>query len=142
GVDHRSGDPGEVLRALQRRRGGRQIRAQRIAWRRREAETLDRDVEIELVDAGAILHRVDQPQRGLDAEHAEILDERHVVRLEPGLVDQEFDVVRLAARFDPLAALYRQAGLLHTLVRLSHHAANMSGSVGDRRHEGLAEYFL
>ena len=50
-VDRRIGDAGEILRALQRGRLRREIGAQRIARRRREAEALDRDVEIEVVDA-------------------------------------------------------------------------------------------
>ncbi len=33
-----------------------------------EAEPVDGDVEIEAVAAGAVLHRIDEPQRGVDAE--------------------------------------------------------------------------
>ncbi len=33
-----------------------------------EAEALDRDVEIEVVDARAILHRIDDAQRRIDAD--------------------------------------------------------------------------
>src|SRR5262249_41592843 len=141
-VDHRIGDAGQILRALDRRRRGGEIRAQRIAGRGREAEPSDRDVEIELVDAGAILHRVDQPQRGLDAEHAEILDERHVMRLEPGLVDEEFDRHLLTACVHALAALHRKAGLLQQLIGAAKQGSVLTGAVGDGRHERLAEDFL
>ena len=44
-------------------------------------EAVHRDVEVELLDAGAELHRVDNPHGGIDAERCEILDVRRVVRL-------------------------------------------------------------
>ena len=83
--------PARFCEPFDRGRLRREIGAQRIARRRGEAEAVDRDVEVEIVDARAILHRVDDAQRRLDAEHAEVLDVGQVVRLEGRLVDQEFD---------------------------------------------------
>ena len=57
----------------------------------RHAETLDGHVEIEILDAGAILHCIDHAQGGLDADGAEILDVGRVVRLQLRLIEQEFD---------------------------------------------------
>ena len=45
-------------------------------------EALDGHVEIEILHAGAVLHGIDQPQAGLDAECAEILDVGRMVRLQ------------------------------------------------------------
>ena len=44
------------------------IGAQRVARRCGEAEALDGDVEIEVVDARAVLHRIDDAQGRVDAE--------------------------------------------------------------------------
>ena len=62
-----------------------------------------------ILDAGAILHGVDQRAAGVDAERAEILDEGRMVRLERRLVEQEFDGEHLAVRQQPLAVLDRKA---------------------------------
>ena len=44
-----------------------------IARRRGKAEALNRDVEVETIDACAILDRIDNAQGRVDAQHAQIL---------------------------------------------------------------------
>src|SRR5262249_43139011 len=85
-IDDRIGYAGEVLRAAHR--GGLRGKeaAQRVAGCARETEPLHRQVEVEIVDALAVLHGVDDSQVRLDTQRSEILDERHVVRLERRLV--------------------------------------------------------
>ena len=81
-IDDWIGNAGEILRAPHS--GGRRgkITPQRVAGRARKTEPLNREVKIEIVDALAILHGVDDTQVRLDAQRREILDERHVMRLE------------------------------------------------------------
>src|SRR6185369_4607139 len=86
---------------------GAEIGAKRVSRRGREIEALHTDIEVEFVDALAELHRIDNPQGGIDAKGRKILDERHVMRLEGGLVDEEFERDRLAPSIDPLAVLDR-----------------------------------
>ena len=62
--------PARFCVPLMRGRLRREIGAQRIARRRGKAQALDGDVEIETVDARAVLHRIDDAQRRLDAERA------------------------------------------------------------------------
>src|SRR5579863_2758704 len=141
-IDRRIGNAGEVVRALERRRLRGKERAQRIARRRGEAEPVDGDVEIEAVAAGAVLYRIDDAQARLDAEDAEILDERRVMRLEGRLVNQELDGHGLAARQNELAVLDRATGLLDELRGLAQQRAILAGAVGDRRLVRLAEDLL
>src|ERR1041385_6655834 len=49
-VDYRIGNSSQIERAIHLRRLGGEIRAERVAGRRREVETLNGDVEIEFVD--------------------------------------------------------------------------------------------
>src|SRR5207302_2791746 len=107
-----------------------------------EPEALHRDVEVEIVDAPAILHRVDHAETGLDADGAEILDEWHVVRLKGRLVDQELDIDALARRADALAVLDGEACLLKQLRSLAQERAVLARAVGHRRHEWLAEHLV
>ena len=46
---------------------------QRIAGRARETEALHDEIEVEIVDPLAILHRVDDAGGGVDADQTEIL---------------------------------------------------------------------
>src|SRR6202035_795854 len=108
-------------------------RPQRIAWRRRKAEAVDGDVEVETVAAGAILHRIDDTHRGVDAQCAEILDERPMVRPKRVLVDQEFDGDALAVRQYALAVGDDAAGVVEKLRGLAQLGAILAGAVGHRR---------
>src|SRR3954453_20473699 len=87
-------------------------RTHRISGRRRDRRTLDGDVEVEILDRGAVLHRIDQPQRGLDAERAEILEKHRMVRLKRRLVEQELDFEDLAVRQGSLPVLHLAAGVV------------------------------
>src|SRR5471032_1823202 len=97
-IDRRVGDAGMVLRAFDGRRLRGEISAQRIARRRGKAEAVHRDIEIEIVDTFAVLNRVDDAHGGRNAERAEILDVGKMMRLQPRLVEQEFEAERLAVR--------------------------------------------
>ena len=82
-------------------------------------ETIDRDVEVEAVKPRPVLNRIDQANGRVDAERCEVLDERHVVWLEGGLIEQEFDGDRFAAGQDALAVLDGAACFLKKLRRLA-----------------------
>src|SRR6266702_6047402 len=141
-IDGRIGDAGEIVRALGRRRLGGEKRTQSIPRRRRQGEAKYRHIEVKLVDAGAILHRIDDPQRRLDAESAEILDEWQVVGLDPRVLGEKLDGNALAVRADTLAILDDVTRLLQELVRLAQERAVLARTVGDRRHERLAEHLV
>ena len=81
-IDGGIGNAGEIVGAFERRGLGGEKRSQRIPRRRREAEAIDGDIEVERVAPRAILHGVDNAQASIDAERLEITDERHVMRLE------------------------------------------------------------
>src|SRR5262249_57039466 len=89
--------------ALHRGGLGRKIAPQRVAGRGRKGKPLNREVEVEIIDAVAVLHGVDDAEIRLDAQRPEILDERHVMRLERRLVEQALDADRLTLRPDPPA---------------------------------------
>ena len=90
-VDDGIGDPREVARPLSGRRLRRKEGPHAIARRGRQGKPLRGHVEIEGVDARAILHRIDQARRtGLDAKDAKALDEGLVMRLEARLVEFPF----------------------------------------------------
>src|SRR5262249_49878637 len=110
---------GEILRALQLRGLGGKIAPQRIAGGAGEAEPLDDEVEVEIVDALAVLYGVDQAESGVDAERAQVLDERHVMGLERRLVEQELDADPLALWRHALAVLDRETCLLQQRARLA-----------------------
>ena len=88
------------------------IASQRIAGSARETEALYRQVKIEIVDPLAVLHGIDNAQSRLNPQHAEVLDERHVMRLERRLIEQEFDTDPFALRRHALAVLDHVAGVL------------------------------
>jgi hypothetical protein len=88
------------------------------------------------------LHGIDHPHRGLDAENAEVLQERRVVRLERRLVEQEFDSEDIAIRQQPLAVLNDAAGGIEQLRRLAQEAPVLARPVGHRRHKGFAEHLV
>ena len=67
----------------------REIAPQAIARGRREAEALDRHVEIEIVQRALICDRIDDAEPGVDAERARFLM-KGCVRLERRL-EQELD---------------------------------------------------
>src|SRR5437879_4549048 len=67
-IHDRIGYPGEILRALDGRRLRREVGPQSVPGGGREAEAIDRYIEIEAVDAGVILHRIDDAQGRLDPE--------------------------------------------------------------------------
>src|SRR5262249_15900232 len=90
-IDDWIGNAGEILRALHRGGLRGKITPQRVARRAPQAEQVNREVEVEIIDPFAILYRVNNAQSRLDAQRPEILDERHVMRLKRRLVDQEFD---------------------------------------------------
>src|SRR5262249_15948214 len=81
-VDDRIGDAGEVVGTRGRGRLRGEIGAQRVAGRAEEAVPLDAEVEVEGVDPQLVLDRVDDTDGRIDAERGEVLDQRHVVRLE------------------------------------------------------------
>src|SRR5262249_11737920 len=93
-IDDWIGNAGEILRALHRGGLRRKITPQRVAGRARKTEPLNRQVKVEVVHALAILHGVDDAQVRLDAKRSEVLDERHVMRLERRLAEQELDADR------------------------------------------------
>src|SRR5262245_63767458 len=103
---------GEILRALHRGGLRRKITPQRVAGRARKGESLNRVVEIKIIDPFAILYRVNNAQGRLDAQRPKILDERHVMRLKRRLVYQEFDADWLTLQRHPLAVLDNEASLL------------------------------
>src|SRR6266508_3151878 len=115
---------------------------QRVAGRARKTEPLNREVEIEVVDALAILHGVDDAQVCLDAQRPEILDERHVMGLKRRLVDQEFDADRLALRHHPLAVLDDEASLLQERAGLAQQRTILTRSIGNRRDESFSECLI
>jgi hypothetical protein len=92
------GNAGEILRALHCGGLRGKITTQRVAGRARKGESLNREVEVEIIDPFAILYRVNNAQSRLDAQRPEILDERHVMRLKRRLVYQEFDADWLTLR--------------------------------------------
>src|SRR4029077_3803759 len=141
-IDRWIGDAGAIERARHARRLRGEIRAQRVTRRSREIEALDRDVIVEFIDALAELNRIDDAQGRIDAEHPEVLDEWHVVRLEGRLVDQELDRPRLALRIDALAVLDHVAGLLQQLRRLAQQHAVLARAVGHRGQIRLAEHLV
>ncbi len=65
----RIGDAGEILRALDGGGLRGEIVAQRIAGRAGETEALHHEIEVEIIDALAILHGIDDAQGRVDAEH-------------------------------------------------------------------------
>src|SRR6266542_1444791 len=67
-IDDRIGNAGEILRALHRGGLRGKITPQRVAGRARKGEPLNREVEVEIIDAFAILYRVDDAQARLDAQ--------------------------------------------------------------------------
>src|SRR5262249_59320350 len=64
------------------------------------------------------------------------------MRLESGVVDQEFDGDALARRRHPLAVAQHEARLLQDRARLAQQRTVLPRAVGYRRHEWLAEHFL
>src|SRR5262249_57153251 len=113
----------------------RKITAQRVAWRARKGEPLNREVEVEIIDPFAILYRVNDAQSRLDAQRPEILDERHVMRLKRRLVYQEFDANWLPLQRHPLAVLDDETGLLQERASLAQQHPLVTPSLGNRRHE-------
>ena len=128
--------PARLYEPLVRGRLRREERPHAVARRRRHAEAFDRDVEIEIVDAGAVLHGIDQPQRRLDAERAEILDEGRVMRLQRRFVDAETRCVS-GSPFGStrLPSLIAQPASLQQLRRLAQQRAILTRTVGHRRHD-------
>src|SRR5262249_60601934 len=104
-IDHCSVNTWKITQPVHRGGLRGKITPHRVAGRARKTEPLNRQIEVEVVHALAILHGVDDAQVCLDAERSEALDERHVVRLERRLVEQELDAGRLAPRRHPLSAL-------------------------------------
>ena len=122
-VNNRIGNPGQVLRSFYRSSPRGKIAAQRITGGGGKAEPLYGEIEIEIIDAFAVLHRIDNAQIGVDPKCSEVLDERRVMGLERRLVDQELRLDRLALGGDALAALDRVSGLLQQRARPAQQAA-------------------
>jgi hypothetical protein len=64
-----------------------------VVAQRGHPELPHRHIKIELIESGAILHRIDDAHRGIDAKHGEILDEPQMMRLERSVVDQKFNLI-------------------------------------------------
>jgi hypothetical protein len=88
------------------------------------------------------MHGVDDAQVCLDAQRPEILDERHVMRLQRWLLEQELDANRLALRRHPLAVFDDEAGLLQERVGLAEQAAILTRSIGNGRDERISEHLI
>src|SRR3974390_2277977 len=123
GVDNGGSDTSQILRSLQFGGLRGKIAPQRIARRAGKSEPLDDEIEVEIILPLAILHRIDNAQARLNAEGTEILDERHVMRLERRLVNQEFYAEALALRGHTLALPCEKAGLLPQRRFLAHKRA-------------------
>src|SRR5262249_15999554 len=107
-----------------------------------KAERLDGDIKVEIVQALAELYGVDDAHVRVDAQGRKILDERHMMRLAHGLVDQKFDTDPFTLRGNPLAVDDRAPRLLQECARLAQQRAVLAGSTGDRRDERIAEYLV
>src|SRR5215218_3488157 len=119
GVERGTRDAGEVFRTFDLCRLRRKERPQTVARRCGHAEPFYGDIEIKIIDPGSELHGIDDPQCGLDAERAEVLDEGHVMRLERGLEQQEFQLHRISVGQQSLAILDVQSGFTKKLRGLA-----------------------
>src|ERR1700704_1084652 len=138
-INERVGDTSEILRSFRSGGSRRKIGPQQGTRKSREAEPLHGDIEVEIIQASAKLNGIDDTQRRLDAERAEILDERHVMRLRRRLIDQELDGDLFALRRHAFAVNDREAGVLKERARLAQLQAVLAGSIGHRRDEGILE---
>ena len=97
-VHSRIGDAGKITRGVLlrgvRRKDGPKVNARR----KRAARRRGHHVEIKRVGAALVLRGINDAISRLDAELAEVLDERQRVRLERAVAVEEFDVERLAVR--------------------------------------------
>src|SRR5262249_40478489 len=128
-IDDRIGNAGQILRALHRGGLRGKIAPQRVAGRARKGKSLNREVEVEIINPFAILYRVNDAQSRLDAQRPEILDERHVMRLKRRLVYQEFDADWLTLRRHPLAVLDDETGLLQERAGLAQQRTILTRSI-------------
>src|SRR3954451_215402 len=95
-IERGTRDAREGFRTFDLCRLRRKERPQTVARRCGHAEAFDGNIEIDIIDPGSELHGIDHPQCGLDAERAEVLDERHMMRLERGFEQQEFQLHRIS----------------------------------------------
>src|SRR5262249_2668269 len=142
GIDYGVGYAGKIVGSLEGSRLRRKERAKRISRRRRETEAIDGDIEVEIVTARAILHRIDDAKRRIDAERFEVPDERQVVRLERRLVNQKFQGERLAVGLHAFGVLHRVAGLAEELRSFAQQCAILAGTIRHWRRVRLAKYLI
>src|ERR1700730_10302429 len=141
-VDDRIGYAAHVLRSLHGGRPRGKKRPQRITRYAGEAEALHNDIEIEIVHAVAVLHRVDNSHTGLNAQDPEILDEGVVMRQRNGIIDEEFEGEYFTLWRHALAVPDDVSRLLQERARLAQQGAVLARSIGYRRHIGLPEHFV
>src|SRR5262249_23873001 len=141
-IDHCSVNTWKITQPVHRGGLRGKLTPQRVAGRARKTEPLNRQIEVEVVHALAILHGVDDAQVCLDAERSEALDERHVVRLERRLVEQELDADRLALRRHPLSVLDDEASPLPERARLTQERTILTRSIGSRRDKRISEQLI
>ena len=139
-VDRGIFNTGKIVRPLGLGRLRRKERTQAVARRSRHAEALDGHVEIEILQPGAKLHRIDHAQVRLDPKRSEILDVKRVMRLERRLVHQKLDFEHLAVRQHPLAVLDGKSGVQQQLRGLAQYRPVLSGPIGYRRHVRRTEH--
>jgi len=123
-----------ILRTFDRRCLGTEIGPQRIARSRRKTEAVGCDVEIEVVDAATILYRIDNAQAGDKTKDFKVFDVSEVMRLESGLIEQEFDFDRMAVRHRTFAVDQFESGLIEKLGSFPQPAAVLPRTIGNRRH--------
>ena len=113
-----------------------------VAGRRRQAEALDGHVEIEVVDARAVLHRIDQPQRRSMPSVPRFLMKGMWCGWNDGSSSRNSIVKRSPFGISRLPSLIDVARLLQQLRGLAQQRAVLARAVGHRRHERLAEHLV
>jgi hypothetical protein len=140
GVDGRTGDAREVVGARRACGAGTVGLAQLGAGGETGAEAAGGDVEVEILDPGLVLRRVDEADAGADADEPEVADEGLRHRLEHRVVVEELDLQELAGGQPHHPALAGAAGLAQERHGAAQQGAVLARTVGFRRAPGVAEH--
>ncbi len=141
-IKRRIGDAGQVLRTFDVGGLRGEKRTERVPRRRRHAEPLDSNIEIEIIDASPELYRIDKPHIGINAKHAQVLDVGRVMGLERRFVEQKFHPNCVPFGNRRLPSLITHPASCKSWDALRKKRPVLARSIGDRRQVWITKHVV